>query len=87
MHRLRSPQCGLRWPASTGTENATSDEANKMMSRRELLLRLGLAAGTAYMAPSLVGLDVARASGGGSGGGDWSGSIGSGRGGRGLLSR
>lgn len=33
------------------------------LSRRALLTRLGLAAGAAYVAPGLIGLDAARASG------------------------
>jgi hypothetical protein len=32
-------------------------------TRRRLLARLGLAAGAAYAAPSLIGMDTARASG------------------------
>jgi hypothetical protein len=38
------------------------------ISRRNLLMKLGLAATAAYVAPTLVGLDVARASTGSSGG-------------------
>lgn len=38
------------------------------ISRRALLMRATLAAGAAYVAPTLVGLDVARASGASGGG-------------------
>lgn len=55
-------------------------ETKDLIHRRALLVRLGLAAGTAYVAPTLAGMDVARAStgsGGGSGGGSGSRSGGS----------
>lgn len=44
-------------------------ETKDLIHRRTLLLRLGLAAGAAYVTPALAGLDVARASTGSSGGG------------------
>jgi len=37
-----------------------------LLSRRRVLGRLGLAAGAAYLAPAMAGLNAARASGGGS---------------------
>jgi hypothetical protein len=39
-----------------------ADETNTLMTRRKLLMRLGFAAGAAYVAPSLAGHDIARAS-------------------------
>ncbi|GAA0306107.1 hypothetical protein [Rhodovulum strictum] len=39
------------------------------ISRRNLLMKLGLAAGAVYVAPTVAGLDVARASTGSGGGG------------------
>jgi len=55
---------------------------SKPLNRRALLARLGLAAGAAYVAPSLTSIGMARASGasGGSGpsGGSWGGSRNSG---------
>ena len=47
-----------------------AQDDTKMISRRNMLMKLGLAAGAAYVAPTLVGLDVARASSGSSGGGN-----------------
>lgn len=43
---------------------------SNVLTRRRLLARVGLAAGAAYMAPAMVGLNAAHASGnsGGSGG-------------------
>lgn len=46
----------------------TKDTKN-LIHRRALLVRLGLAAGAAYVTPALAGMDVARASTGSSGGG------------------
>lgn len=47
------------------------DRENVLLSRRRLLVRIGLVAGAAYVAPAMVGLNAAHASGGsgGSGGG------------------
>jgi|GEM_PF-2989752 len=45
-----------------------------LISRRRLLTRVGLAAGAAYIAPAMVGLNAARASGVSGGGSDGSGS-------------
>ena len=56
------------------------------LSRRQALMRLGIAAGAIYAAPVLVNLDAAhasRGSGGGSGSGGGRGSGGRGSGGRG----
>ncbi|MFE3838393.1 hypothetical protein ABNX41_15055, partial [Rhodobacteraceae bacterium PA1-206B] len=55
-------------------------------TRRQLLARLGLASGLAYVMPSLSGIGVARASGSGGGSGASAGSAPS-RGGRGGRSR
>lgn len=46
-----------------------NDAKGKMISRRNLLMKTGLAAGAIYVAPTLAGFDVARASGGSGGGG------------------
>lgn len=54
-----------RTPKSTDIAKAGIDAA-----RRALLRRIGLGAGLAYVAPAMVGLDVARASGASSGGGN-----------------
>ena len=40
--------------------------ASRPIGRRQMLARLGLAAGAAYMAPAMLSLSQARASGGGS---------------------
>lgn len=45
-----------------------SQDESTMISRRNLLMKLGLAAGAAYVAPTLAGLDIARASTGSGGG-------------------
>ena len=45
-----------------------SEDESKMISRRNLLMKLGLAAGAAYVAPVVAGLDIARASTGSGGG-------------------
>ena len=50
-----------------------SQDESTMISRRNLLMKLGLAAGAAYVAPTLAGLDIARASTGSGGGGGNSG--------------
>lgn len=52
-----------------------ANDNNVQISRRNLLKKLGLAATAAYVAPTLAGLDVARAStgSGGSSGGSSSG--------------
>ncbi|MFE3839599.1 hypothetical protein [Pseudogemmobacter sonorensis] len=49
-----------------------SNSASDMISRRRMLVRLGLAAGAAYAVPTLAGFDAARASGnsGGNSGGN-----------------
>lgn len=47
-----------------------SKDESTMISRRNLLMKLGLAAGAAYVAPTLAGLDIARASTGSGGGGN-----------------
>lgn len=39
-----------------------AQDENTKISRRNLLMKLGLAAGAAYVAPTLAGLDIARAS-------------------------
>ena len=51
---------------------------NRDINRRNALKRLGLAAGAAYMAPSILTLSAAHASDGGSGGGGGSGGSGGG---------
>lgn len=43
-------------------------ETKDLINRRGLLMRMGLAAGAVYVAPTLAGLDVARASTGSGGG-------------------
>ena len=45
----------------------TKTDATKL-TRRHLLTRIGLAAGTAYVAPTLIGFNAARASGASGGG-------------------
>jgi hypothetical protein len=60
------------------------------LSRRRIMIRAGLVAGAAYVAPVLAGLDAARASGssgGGSGGGSRGGGSGGSRGGNSGASR
>jgi hypothetical protein len=59
-----------------------TQDTKSMITRRKLLMRLALGAGAVYVAPSVAGLDVARASGGsGKGsGGSGKGSGGSGKG-------
>ncbi|MFN3822687.1 MAG: hypothetical protein ACK4GW_07930 [Pseudorhodobacter sp.] len=56
------------------------------LSRRRLMIRAGLVAGTAYMAPALAGLNAAHAS-GNSGGGSRGGNSGASKGGRSAPSR
>jgi hypothetical protein len=41
----------------------TNSTTSTVLTRRRLLTRVGLAAGAAYMAPAMVGLNAARASG------------------------
>lgn len=65
---------------------------SNVLTRRRMLARLGLAAGAAYVAPAMIGLNAARASGtsGGSGGGSGAsrgGSSGASRGGSSAPSR
>lgn len=45
----------------------TNSTTSTVLTRRRLLTRVGLAAGAAYMAPAMVGLNAARASGGSGG--------------------
>lgn len=69
----------------------TQGTGNKVdLSRRRIMIRAGLVAGAAYVAPVLAGLDAARASGnsgGGSGGGSRGGNSGASRGGNSGPSR
>jgi hypothetical protein len=60
-----------------------------VLTRRRLLARVGLAASAAYMAPAMVGLNAARASGasGGNSGASRGGNSGASRGGRSGASR
>lgn len=65
-------------------------KADPTLSRRALLFRTGLIAGAAYVAPVMLGLNAAHASGasgGKSGGGSRGGRSGAGRGGRSAASR
>ncbi|MFN7225568.1 MAG: hypothetical protein ACK4MS_16285 [Paracoccaceae bacterium] len=57
--QARTEQAG----AQTTKENTLTDATKKLISRRALLARIGLAAGAAYVAPTLAGLNAARASG------------------------
>ena len=51
------------------TQKHEDQDKRKMLSRRNLLMKIGLAAGAAYVAPSLAGFDIARASGASAGSG------------------
>lgn len=61
-----------------------ANEKNVKISRRRMLTRLGLATGAAYVAPVMMHLGAAHASGGGSGGGAGGGRGGSGGSGGGF---
>lgn len=60
-----------------------ADDQKNHISRRRLLARLGLATGAAYVAPVMMHLGAAHASGGSGGGGGGQGGSGGGRGGSG----
>lgn len=60
-----------------------TDVEEKDMSRRRMLALLGITGAAAYVAPTLLSLDQARASGGSGGGSGGGGGGGGGRGGRG----
>lgn len=58
----------MRPDAPIGKDKTMDQKTPKpdLLSRRRVLGRLGLAAGAAYLAPAMAGLNAARASGGGS---------------------
>ncbi|MEX1235301.1 MAG: hypothetical protein WEB56_09980 [Roseovarius sp.] len=60
-----------------------ADDQNSNISRRRMLAKLGLATGVAYVAPAMMHLSAAHASGGSGGGGAGGGSGGGSGGGRG----
>lgn len=53
-----------RAPLTQAQNDAKSPEAPVALNRRQALARLGLAAGTAYAAPTLLSLTEAKAQGG-----------------------
>lgn len=85
----RYPQAPGKDPVATGTWNAplaaqTEAKMTKAkdttLNRRALLARVGLLAGAAYVAPTLVGLNAAHASGASRGGNSRGGNSGPSRG-------
>jgi len=71
------PLCRYKRPAAQSRKKerkmTKKTDTQTILSRRMMLRRIGLAAGTAYLAPAMVGLNAAHAS-SGSGGGSGSGS-------------
>jgi hypothetical protein len=67
MRRTFLDQNGPEWPVIVQDINKrrstmSSTDNSKKVSRRQLIARLGMAAGAAYVAPAMLGMHAARAS-------------------------